>query len=54
MSPGKMLCFFGSNLEKNRSGIQRLIERDYLEKEDFKGAYSLTPEGFQAMKTCDQ
>ena len=54
VSPGKMLCFFGPNLEKYKSALQKLTERDFLVKEQFKGAYSLTDAGFEAMKTCDQ
>ena len=52
VTPGKMLCFFGPDLEKNKAALQRLTERDLLVKEQFKGAYSLTDAGFEAMKTC--
>jgi len=54
VTPGKMLCFFGPNLEKYKSALQKLTERDFLVKEQFKGAYSLTETGFEAMKSCDQ
>jgi hypothetical protein len=47
-----MLCFFGPDLERNKAALQRLTERDLLVKEQFKGAYSLTRAGFEAMKTC--
>ncbi len=53
-TPGKMLCFFGPNLEKHRAAIQQLTKKDLLVKEQFKGAYSLTHAGFEAMKTCDK
>ena len=49
-----MLCFFGPNLEKHKGALQRLTEKDFLVKEQFKGAYSLTDAGFEAMKTCDK
>jgi hypothetical protein len=52
LTPGKMLCFFGTDLERNKAALQRLTDRDLLVKEQFKGAYSLTREGFEAMKTC--
>ena len=54
VTPGKMLCFFGPNLEKHKSALRQLTEKDFLVKETFKGAYSLTLDGFRAMKTCDQ
>jgi len=49
-----MLCFFGPNLEKHKSALRQLTEKDFLVKETFKGAYSLTHAGFRAMKTCDK
>ncbi|MDP7020667.1 MAG: hypothetical protein QGG36_33080 [Pirellulaceae bacterium] len=52
LTPGKMLCFFGPNLEKHKAALQKLTDKDFLVKEDFKGAYSLTPAGFELMKTC--
>ena len=53
VTPEKMLCFFGPNLEKHKTALQQLTEKDYLVKENFKGAYSLTHAGFRAMKTSD-
>ncbi len=47
-----MLCFYGPDLEKHRSALQKLTDRDYLVKERFKGGYSLTKAGFVAMKEC--
>lgn len=49
VAPGQILCFFGPNLEKHRSALQKLTEKDLLVKERFKGAYSLTRAGFEAM-----
>jgi hypothetical protein len=52
VSPGEMLCFSGPDLAKNRTGLQQLTEKKLLEKEQFKGGYSLTPAGFAVMKKC--
>jgi len=49
-----MLCFFGPNLEKHESALQQLTRKDFLIKETFKGAYSLTDAGFEAMNSCDE
>ena len=54
VTPGRMLCFFGPNLEKHKTALLQLTKRDFLIKEEFKGAYSLTRAGYDAMKTCDQ
>lgn len=53
-TPGKMVCFFGPNLEKHKSALAELTEKEYLIEEDFDGAYSLTRAGFEAMKTCEE
>ena len=52
MTPSRMLCFSGPDLERNRASLKRLTERDYLIAETFRGGYSLTKEGFDAMKSC--
>lgn len=49
-----MLCFFGPNLEKHKTALQQLTKKDFLIKEEFKGAYSLTRAGYDAMKACDK
>ena len=53
MRPGKMLCFSGPNLERDTATLKLLTEKKLLVKEKFKGAYSLTPAGFEAMKHCE-
>ena len=53
VTPGKMLCFFGPNLEKHEAALEELTEKDFLVKEQFKGAYSLTHAGIKAMKASD-
>ena len=52
VTPGKMLCFSGPDLEKHESALQQLTKKDMLVKEQFKGAYFLTHAGFEAMNTC--
>lgn len=51
--PGEMLCFYGPELKRYSPALRQLTEKEYLVKEQFKGAYSLTKSGFVAMKTCD-
>ena len=48
-----MLCFYGPSLKQNKTALQQLTNKELLVKEKFKGGYSLTPDGFNAMKTCD-
>lgn len=50
MRPGQMLCFSGPELAKHKSALERMSQQNLLEKENFAGAYSLTPAGFSAMK----
>ena len=53
ITPGKMLCFYGPDFEKHQPALQQLTDKDFLVKERFNGAYSLTHAGFKAMKTCE-
>ncbi len=53
MTPNKMLCFYGQDLEKNATALESLIEKDLLVRETFNGAYSLTHEGYAEMNRCD-
>lgn len=48
-----MLCFFGPDLERHRPALLKLTEKDLLVKEQFKGAYSLTHAGFEALVTSE-
>lgn len=50
IKPGQMLCFSGPDLERHRTTLEQLSDKELLEKESFKGGYSLTPAGFSAMK----
>ena len=53
VDPGKMLCFFGPNLERHEVALHDLTEKEMLIKEKFNGAYSLTQAGFEAMNDCE-
>jgi len=50
MSRGEMLCFNGTNLKKHKPAIGQLIKKGMLIEESFKGGYSLTNDGYKAMK----
>jgi hypothetical protein len=53
MTPGKMLCFSGPNLERYSAVLNKMADKKLLLKEKFKGGYSLTDAGFAAMKDCN-
>ena len=50
MSPGKMLCFSNPQLECFEEPLAQLTGRGLLIQEGFPGGYSLTEQGFAAMK----
>jgi len=52
ITPGQLLCFNGPQLSKFKGAFQRLTDKGFLVKEKFKGSYSLTEAGFEAMKQC--
>ena len=52
VTPGEMLCFCGPDLEKHKAALRSLTEKKLLVKERFKGGYSLTTDGYVAMKGC--
>lgn len=52
VAPGEMLCFYGSDLSHKKETLNKLVARQYLSPERFKGGYSLTVEGFAAMNDC--
>ena len=53
MTPGKMLCFSGPELESFSVPLDELTNKGLLDEESFKGGYSLTVSGFAAMKESD-
>jgi len=54
VTPGQMLCFYGPDLKQNENALANLTNRDMLVKERFKGGYSLTEEGYELMKSCEE
>jgi hypothetical protein len=52
VTPGRMLCFFGPELEKHDRSLTALTQRGWLTEERFHGGYSLTEAGFAAMKAA--
>lgn len=52
MRRGEMLCFNGPTLKKHKPALGQLIDRGMLVEETFKGGYSLTQTGYDAMKAC--
>ena len=50
MTPGRMLCFFGPDLEKHKAALGSMAEKGLIVEEEFKGAYSLTRSGFEAIQ----
>ena len=50
VGPGEMLCFNSAQLKAYRLALPKLIDRGFLVRERFKGAYSLTDAGFEAVK----
>ena len=50
LTPGKMLCFHGKWYEEHEEPIRRLTAKNLLTKEDFRGGYSLTENGFAALR----
>ena len=49
MTPGKMLCISGSDLEDLSLPLAELTNKGLLVADDFRGGYSLTKGGFAAM-----
>lgn len=49
MTPGKMLCLTGADLEVFNVPIGQLMDRGLLVEEKDQGGYSLTEVGFEAM-----
>lgn len=50
MKPNQMLCFSGPGLEKHNKALETLSDKNLLFREKPHGAYSLTEEGYSAMK----
>lgn len=50
MKPNKMLCFYGPDLEAKTSALNSLVAKEWLVREKFAGAYSLTQKGYRHMR----
>jgi hypothetical protein len=53
VTDGQMLCFYGPTLAKYEAALRQLTKAGLVVKERFKGGYSLTRAGFEAMRECD-
>ena len=49
MTPGRMLCLNNTDIGTMKRSLDKLIAAGLLIPEDFKGSYSLTRSGFNAM-----
>jgi predicted transcriptional regulator len=49
MTPGQMLCLSNTDIGSMKKSLDRLTAAGLLIAEDFKGSYSLTRSGFEAM-----
>ena len=49
MTPGRMLCLNNTDIGSMKRSLDRLTAAGLLIPEDFKGSYSLTRSGFNAM-----
>ena len=49
MTPNRMLCFYGPNLEQNKAALKSLTDKHLLAQDKFHGGYSLTHDGFVVM-----
>ena len=50
MPPDQMLCLSNSDIPSTKRALEQLIGRGLLTPNDFKGGYSLTIDGFNAMQ----
>lgn len=50
VGPSQMLCFNSQQLKTHKKAFEILMEKGYLVRETFGGAFSLTRDGFAAMK----
>lgn len=49
MTPGKMLCLSTADILTMKKSLDRLVSTGLLIPEEFKGGYSLTRSGYDAM-----
>ena len=53
MTPGRMLCLNHAEVGSMKRSLDKLIAAGMLVPESFKGSYSLTRSGFQAMNELE-
>ncbi|HEY2414042.1 MAG TPA: hypothetical protein VGI40_17480 [Pirellulaceae bacterium] len=53
IQPGEMLCFDGPTLDEHVESLRQLTADGLVTKEKFKGGYTLTQAGFDAMHADD-
>ncbi|MCC6510577.1 MAG: hypothetical protein IT423_15855 [Pirellulaceae bacterium] len=49
MPPEQMLCLTNTDSPSVRQALDRLVQRGWMTAQSFKGGYSLTVDGFNAM-----
>ncbi|MCA9128513.1 MAG: hypothetical protein KDB22_15605 [Planctomycetales bacterium] len=49
MTPGRMLCLSNVGIDSMQAVLRKMIEAGLIVPDDFKGAYSLTRSGYEAM-----
>jgi len=52
LTPGRMLCLHGDDLDKFDAPLATMTERGWLTEERYRGGYSLTETGYAAMKAA--
>lgn len=50
MEPGEMLCFNGHDLLAKSPALDLLVDKRFLVREKFAGAFSLTAAGYAKMR----
>ncbi|QDV23741.1 hypothetical protein [Aureliella helgolandensis] len=49
MTPGQMLCLGNADIDSMKAALEKMTAEGLLIPDSFKGSYSLTKAGFQAM-----
>lgn len=49
MTPGQMLCLGNADIDSMKTALEKMTDDGLLVPDTFKGSYSLTRAGFQAM-----
>lgn len=54
MTPGKMLCLSSLDRKIYGAALAKLVEKRLLTVEQYKDGFSLTEDGYAAMRRCPQ